>query len=77
MASDYIYMKDLFPIIDQVAVENMAQPVFGGKKTDGTEMTMAEIANRNSLIALHNEGIREMTLMLKDRLIKGEDPDDA
>ena len=77
MASDYksIYLKDLLPIIDNVAVENMVQPVFSGKKSDGTYMTMAEISNQNSLSAMHNEGIREMALMLKNRLLK-EDEDD-
>ena len=77
MANEYksIYLKDLIPIIDNVAVENMMQPVFSGKKFDGTIMSLAEISNQNSLVAMHNEGIREMTLMLKNRLMKEDDDD--
>ena len=70
-------INEVLEIIDSVAVENMAQPIFAGKKSDGTEMTMAELANRNGLVAMHNEGIREMALMLKHRLLKGDETDDA
>ena len=79
MASEYrqIYSKDLIPIIEDMAIEIMMTPSFSGLKADKTDMTLAEISAHNSLVAMHNEGIREMALMLKHRLLKGDDPDDA
>lgn len=76
MANDYksIYLKELLPIIDKVAVDAMMTPCVV-MKMNGESMTLAEISNHNSLIAMHNEGIREMALRLKEELMKEDDDD--
>lgn len=75
MANEYksFYLKDVEDIIDRVAVDIMMVPVFSEKKSDGTLATLSEISAHNSLIAMHNEGIREMAKMLKDALRGDED----
>jgi len=72
MGSDYKnwYLKDLIPIIEHVAMDLMSDPVMGGKKADGTIMTLTEIANQNSLIAMNNAGIRQMASTLIITLAK-------
>ena len=77
MADDYksYYLKDLIPIIDRVAVDIMMVPMFSEKKPDGTLATLAEVSNHNSLIAMHNEGVREMAKMLKIALVDGDTDD--
>lgn len=72
MGSDYKnwYLKDLIPIIEHVAMDLMSDPVMGGKKADGTMMTLTEIANQNSLIAMNNAGIRAMASTLIITLAK-------
>lgn len=72
MGSDYKnwYLKDLIPIIEHVAMDLMSDPVMGGKKADGTMMTLTEIANQNSLIAMNNAGIRQMASTLIITLAK-------
>ena len=67
-----IQIQDLLPIIDDVAVDIMMVPCFSEKKMDGTFATLAEVSAHNSLIAMHNEGIREMARMLKARLMEGD-----
>lgn len=78
MSNSYksFYLRDILNTIDRVAVDIMMVPCFGEKKPDGTLATLAEISNHNSLIAMHNEGIREMAKMLKDALQGEEDTDD-
>ena len=46
----------------------MDMPVTGGKKADGTLMTLAEISNQNSLIAMYNDGIRTLARVLAEQL---------
>lgn len=72
-----ISMKKVLETIDNVVVENLMSPMFSGKKQDGTIMNLSEVAAFNSLVAMHNEGVREMALMLKNRLLQEDDPDDA
>lgn len=78
--NDFIYWKEakaeFIGMIDSMVLDVMAAPVFTGKKQDGTDMTMAEISNRNSLIAMHNEGARELARALKAELEQEEDVDD-
>ena len=62
------YLQDLLPIIDKCAVEGMMTPVMDGKKADGTQMTMSEMANKNAMVAWHNDGIREFRQMLIEEL---------
>ena len=76
MANEYksLYLKDVLTTIDEVAVDTMMVPCFSAK-FNGETMTLAEISNHNSLVAMHNEGIREMAKMLKIKLCE-EDKDD-
>ena len=75
MANDYktFYLKDILPIIDQVSIDIMMVPCFSEKKPDGTLASIGEVSNHNSLIAMHNEGIREMAKMLKAKLMEEEE----
>lgn len=61
-------LKDLIPIIDRVAMDNMLEPVFTQKKPDGLMATLAEVSNHNSLSAMFNDGIRTMALRLEEEL---------
>ena len=62
------YLKDLIPIIEHCALDLMTEPIVAGKKADGSYMTMAEVANQNSLTAMNNAGIRLMANALIDEL---------
>ena len=78
MADEYksFYLKDLVQIINAAALECMMTPSFGNlKKIDGTSMSLAEISNYNSLIGIHNEGVRELAERLKGSLLRGEGDD--
>ena len=80
MADDYrsFYLKDLIPIIVHTALDLMSQPILNAKKHDGTYMTMAEVANQNSMIAMENSGIKLLANALIDQLTgagKDDDPD--
>ena len=70
------YAMDFIPIIDKVALNCMMTPVLDGKKTDGTQMTMSEMANKNAMIAWHNDGIRELRQMLIEDLMAEVDKDE-
>lgn len=61
-------LKDLVPIIDRVAMDNMLTPAFAQKKPDGMVATLAEVSNHNSLAAMFNDGIRTMALRLEEEL---------
>jgi len=73
--SDYksFYLKDLLAMIEHTALDLMTDPIMAGKKSDGTLMTLAEVANQNSLIAMNNAGIRLMANALIDELKNPED----
>jgi len=75
MASEYTTycVKELIPIINRLALDLMSTPVLNAKKQDGTYMTMAEIANQNSLIAMENSGIKLMATALIEQLLKDDD----
>ena len=62
------YLKDLLAMIEHTALDLMTEPIVAGKKADGTYMTMAEVANQNSLTAMNNAGIRLMANALIDEL---------
>ena len=66
MASEYksFYLKDLIPIIEHAALDLMSQPIMNAKKQDGSYMSLGEIANQNSLIAMENSGIKLMATTL-------------
>jgi len=72
-----ITIGDLEAIIDRVAMDNLRMPRFDFYKSDGTAYTLAEISNFNSLVAAHNEGVRDLADMLKKELRRYGDPDEA
>jgi len=67
------YLKDLIAMIEHCALDLMTEPIMAGKKADGTLMTLAEVANQNSLIAMNNAGIRLMANALINELKNPED----
>ena len=68
-----IDIDELIPMIDRVALEVMMTPIQEGKNSEGKLMTLAEIANYNSLIALNNEGVRDLAKALKYELTKEDE----
>jgi len=72
--SDYksFYLKDLTSMIEHSALDLMSSPITAGKKADGTLMTLAEVANQNSLIAMENSGIKLMATALIEQLMKDD-----
>ena len=76
MKSPYtqITLQDALHIIDNVALDAMMTPAIV-MKMNGEPMTLAELSAHNSLIAMHNEGVREMANRLKDKLAEDEDND--
>ena len=61
-------VQELIPIIQGAALDLMGEPITGGKKQDGTMMTMAEVSHQNSLTAMNNAGIRLLAQTLIDQL---------
>lgn len=70
MADDYksFYLKDLIPIIEHAALYLLNEPIFGGKKADGTLMNAVEVAQQNSMTAVYNSGIRLLARVLIEQL---------
>lgn len=61
-------VDEMISIIEHTALDLMGEPIMGDKKLDGTIMTMAEIANQNSMTAMNNAGIRILAQVLVDKL---------
>ncbi len=59
------YLEDIEKIINRVALANMMTPAIV-MKMGGEQLTLTELSSHNSLVAMHNEGVREMA----DRLIE-------
>ena len=78
MADDYksFYLKDLVQIIEHTALDLLNEPIFGGKKADGTLMNAVEVAQQNSMTAVYNSGIRLLARLLIEQL-QGVGDDDA
>ena len=78
MADDYksFYLKDLVQIIEHTALDLLNEPIFGGKKADGTLMNAVEVAQQNSMTAVYNSGIRLLARVLIEQL-HGVGDDDA
>ena len=76
MSNQYksFYFNDILNKIDHVALDAMMVPAVV-MKMNGEPMTLAELSAHNSLIAMHNEGVREMANRLKDKLVEDEDND--
>ena len=73
----YFYLNDLIQIIEHAALDLMSAPIMNAKKADGTYMTMAEVANQNSMIAMENSGIKLMATSLIELLQGVGDDDDG
>ena len=59
------YLEDIEKIVNRVALANMMTPA-SVMKLGGEQLTQTELSSHNSLVAMHNEGVREMA----DRLIE-------
>ena len=77
--SDFIYWHEakaaLMELIDREALDILMVPAFSVKKPNGEMSTITEVAAHNSLISMHNEGVRELAKILKADLVKAEDGD--
>ena len=69
-------LDELVPMIERAALDLMSAPIINGKKSDGTCMTMPEIANQNSMIAMENSGIRLLAQTLIDQLTKDDETEE-
>jgi len=69
-------LDELVPMIERAALDLMSAPIMNGKKSDGTYMTMAEIANQNSMIAMENSGIKLLAQTLIDQLTKDDETEE-
>ena len=61
-------VDEMISIIEHTALDLMSNPIMVYKKLDGTMMTMAEVANHNSLMAMNNAGIRSLAQELVNKL---------
>lgn len=68
---------ELIPIISRAAMDLMTEPMIAGKKADGTLMNMAEVANQNSLTAMHNSVVRLLAKALIEELSGPADDKEA
>ena len=77
MAKIY-YPDELNPIIEHCALDLMISPVIAGKKPDGTIMNLTEIANKNSMNAMYNDGVRDLArALIRELHGDGEVDDDG
>ena len=61
-------VSELVPMIEHAALDLLNEPIFGGKKADGTLMNAVEVAQQNSMTAVYNSGIRLLARMLIEQL---------
>lgn len=73
MESNYMNKEEVLQLVDRCALEAMSTPYFGAYGTE--KPTLAELANANSLVAAHNEGIRELVNTIRDTLNRKEEED--
>ena len=69
-------ISELVPMIEHAALDLLNEPIFGGKKADGTLMNAVEVAQQNSMTAVYNSGIRLLARLLIEQL-QGVGDDDA
>ena len=74
MANEYksIYLKDMIPLIDAVTLDCMMTPALTMKKLDGTVASLTEMSHYNTLVSMHNKGVREMGRRLKEKLLEDD-----
>lgn len=77
--NEFIYWREakaaLIDLINTDALDIMMVPAFSVKKPNGEMSTITEVAAHNSLISMHNEGVRELAKILKADLTRTEDGD--
>ena len=56
-------------IIDAVALDAMMTPTTDVMR-NSEKFTLAEVANYNSLIAMNNDGVRDLAMRLKDEFTR-------
>ena len=61
-------VEELVRIIEHCALDLMGDPIISDKKSDGTYMTLTEVSHHNSMVAMHNDGIRLLAQTLIDEL---------
>ena len=61
-------VSDLIPMIEHAALDLLNEPIFGGKKADGTLINAVEVAQQNSMTAVYNSGIRLLARVLIEQL---------
>ena len=61
-------VSELVPMIEHAALDLLNEPIFGGKKADGTLMNAVEVAQQNSMTAVYNSGIRLLAKVLIEQL---------
>lgn len=66
-----IYLKELLPLIDKVAIDCMMCPKLV-LDYSGSGYNMAYIIRYNSDVAHNNEGVCEMARQLKEELLKND-----
>ena len=66
-----IYLKELLPLIDKVAIDCMMTPK-SVLNYDGDGYDMAYVSRYNSDAAWNNEGVCEMARRLKEELLKND-----
>lgn len=67
-----IYLKDLFQLIDSVAINCMMIPL----SVENRHAEMDKVSRINNDIAWNNEGVRDMAMRLKDALLGEDEQDD-
>lgn len=65
-----IYLKELLPLIDKVAIDCMMCPMMVGQDEKSKYADM--VSRYNSDAAWNNEGVCELARRLKEELLKNE-----
>lgn len=68
-----IYLKDLFQLIDSMAINCMMIPL-NAEKRSASEMD--KVSRINNDIAWNNEGVRDLATRLKQALLGEDEQDD-
>ncbi len=65
-----IYLKELLPLIDKVAIDCMMCPIMVIEGKNGNDPTF--VSRYNSDAAWNNEGVCKMAQQLKEELLKND-----
>lgn len=58
---NYMSRDEFIHLVRAVALEVMEKPFFDYRTSTAEKATLTELANRNSLVAMHNRGVVELT----------------